>query len=177
MGAVIRRDTRVVPVYSITESRAGRTLIAETEDRVAGAFIGLDADMDLNAEFPNARRVSETPLARRSVEVINRGGDVPLVMRGSPFQLRVWTVLQEIPSGEMISLEEIAQRCGVTAPTKMIAGACVSNRIAVLIPCHRVTPADATGGAYRWGTPLKARLMRQESEKLIRISSGKESPS
>jgi AraC family transcriptional regulator of adaptative response/methylated-DNA-[protein]-cysteine methyltransferase len=91
------------------------------------------------------------------------GLDLPLDVRGTAFQQRVWQVLRAIPSGRRISYAELAQLAGVPRGARAVASACAANAIAVAIPCHRVVRNDGTISGYRWGVDRKAELLNREA--------------
>ena len=87
---------------------------------------------------------------------------LPLDVRGTAFQRRVWHALREIPSGMTVSYSEIAKRIGMPKATHAVAAACAANRIAVAIPCHRVIRKDGSLAGYRWGVERKRALLKSE---------------
>jgi len=98
------------------------------------------------------------------VEAPAIGLDLPLDMRGTAFQQRVWQALLQIPVGEKVSYTDIAQRIGAPKAMRAVAGACAANTLAVAIPCHRVVRSDGGLSGYRWGVERKAELLRRESQ-------------
>ena len=88
--------------------------------------------------------------------------DLPLYIQGTVFQRRVWRAPQEIPAGRTASYSEIAQRIGQPEAYRAVAHACVSNQVAVEIPCHRIVRADGDLSGYRWRTERKAKSLRRE---------------
>jgi AraC family transcriptional regulator of adaptative response/methylated-DNA-[protein]-cysteine methyltransferase len=97
------------------------------------------------------------------VENPHIGLDLPLDVRGTVFQRRVWQVLQEIPVGERVSYAEIARRIGSPKSVRAVAGACAANNLAVAIPCHRVVRNDGALSGYAWGVELKRALLDREA--------------
>jgi AraC family transcriptional regulator of adaptative response/methylated-DNA-[protein]-cysteine methyltransferase len=93
------------------------------------------------------------------VESPGRGTDLPLDIRGTAFQRRVWDALRGIPAGETASYAEIAARVGRPGAARAVARACASNPLAVAVPCHRAVRKDGAPGGYRWG-PEKKRALR-----------------
>jgi len=89
----------------------------------------------------------------------------PLDLRGTEFQQQVWALLRKIPPGRTRSYAEIAAALGNPRATRAVARACASNRIAVVIPCHRVVRTDGTLGGYRWGVDRKERLLARERDR------------
>ena len=100
-------------------------------------------------------------LARR-IEGDAGAADLPLDVRGTSFQLKVWKALLRIPRGAVLSYSEVARDIGSPRAVRAVANACASNRIAVLIPCHRVIRGDGTLGGYRWGLERKRALLDRE---------------
>ncbi len=98
------------------------------------------------------------------VEHPRHAHELPLDVRGTAFQRRVWNALTEIPPGSTLSYGAIAERLGVVGGARAVAGACASNPLAVIIPCHRVVRADGELGGYRWGIERKRALLEREDE-------------
>ena len=98
------------------------------------------------------------------VEEPRIGLDLPLDVRGSAFQERVWQALREIPAGETVSYAEIARRIGEPKAVRAVAQACGANKIAVAIPCHRVVRNDGALSGYRWGVERKHALLEKEAQ-------------
>ena len=128
---------------------------------------------ELAAEFPDARRARVDDgadawlrelIARVAREVGHPGRDhsIPLDLRGTVFQWKVWHALQEIPAGETRSYTALARALGSPRAVRAVAGACAANKVAVVVPCHRVIREDGSLGGYRWGLPLKERLLATE---------------
>jgi O-6-methylguanine DNA methyltransferase len=97
------------------------------------------------------------------VEAPALGLDLPLDVRGTAFQQRVWQALSEIPSGSTVSYTEIAKRVGAPKAVRAVAQACASNPVAVAIPCHRVVRNDGALSGYRWGVKRKRALLDREA--------------
>jgi AraC family transcriptional regulator of adaptative response/methylated-DNA-[protein]-cysteine methyltransferase len=97
------------------------------------------------------------------VEAPAVGLDLPLDIRGTAFQQRVWQALREIPAGETASYSEIARRIGSPQSIRAVAQACGANILAVAIPCHRVVKQDGTLSGYRWGVQRKRALLEREA--------------
>ncbi|VTM12508.1 O6-methylguanine-DNA methyltransferase [Pseudomonas aeruginosa] len=96
------------------------------------------------------------------VESPGLGLDLPLDVRGTAFQERVWQALREIPPGTTVSYAQVAERIGAPKAVRAVAQACGANRIAVAIPCHRVVRRDGDVSGYRWGVERKRELLRRE---------------
>jgi AraC family transcriptional regulator, regulatory protein of adaptative response / methylated-DNA-[protein]-cysteine methyltransferase len=125
---------------------------------------------DLQDRFPHAELIGgdadfEALVAKvvGFVEAPSLGLDLPLDVRGTAFQLRVWQALREIPAGSRASYADIAKRIGAPKSIRAVAGACVANAIAVAIPCHRVVRNDGALGGYRWGVARKRALLARET--------------
>ena len=97
------------------------------------------------------------------VEAPRIGLDLPLDVRGTAFQQRVWQALQEMPVGTTVSYAEIARRIGAPKSVRAVAGACAANKLAVAIPCHRVVRNDGALSGYAWGVDRKRALLDREA--------------
>lgn len=160
--------------WALVDTVLGKALVATTERGICAVELGEDPlalELRLQQEFPRARieRVdagSDEFLAPRLRAVAERlaGGDseVPVDLVGTAFQKRVWDALMKIPPGETRSYAELADALGAPRAARAVAGACASNRIAVVVPCHRVIRGDGSLGGYRWGLPLKQRVLMRE---------------
>jgi len=125
---------------------------------------------DLQDRFPKAQLVGGDPDFEQwvakvvgFVEAPALGLDLPLDVRGTAFQQRVWQALRAIPAGSTASYTDIAQRLGMPKAVRAVAQACASNTIAVAIPCHRVVRHDGTLAGYRWGVERKRVLLDREA--------------
>jgi AraC family transcriptional regulator of adaptative response/methylated-DNA-[protein]-cysteine methyltransferase len=98
------------------------------------------------------------------IEAPGIGFGLPLDIRGTAFQQRVWRALQEIPPGQTVSYAEIARRIGTPKAVRAVAGACAANNLAVAIPCHRVVRNDGTLSGYAWGVDKKRTLLDREAD-------------
>ncbi|WP_088252717.1 bifunctional DNA-binding transcriptional regulator/O6-methylguanine-DNA methyltransferase Ada [Fimbriiglobus ruber] len=158
--------------FAVGESSLGSILVAATEKGVCAIFLGDDPDAlarELQDRFPNAKIVAgdggfDQWVARvvGSVENPSLGFDLPLDIRGTAFQVRVWEALRQIPLGSTATYTEIAKRIGRPTAARAVARACGANPIAVAIPCHRVIRTDESLSGYRWGVERKAELLRRE---------------
>ena len=158
--------------YAITDGPVGRVLVATTDRGVCAVELG-DTDDDvvraLHADFPHAtieRSAGEhrdwvTAVVER-VRHPRRENEIPLDLAGSAFQMRVWRALQEIPPGERRSFRDIATAIGQPAASRAVARACATNRLAVVVPCHRVVRGDGDLAGYKWGVERKRRLLAKE---------------
>ena len=158
--------------YTIATLPVGRVLVATTDRGVCAVELGAsDADVTraLAADFPNAtieRNDDDQRWVRAVLERIrdprHARGDIPLDVGGTVFQQQVWKALQEIPAGERRSYREVAAAIGRPTATRAVARACATNRIAVVIPCHRVVREDGDLAGYKWGVERKRRLLDDE---------------
>jgi AraC family transcriptional regulator of adaptative response/methylated-DNA-[protein]-cysteine methyltransferase len=158
--------------FTIAESPLGRLLLGATARGVCRVMIGdTDATLehDLRQEFPRAivRRNDRILSAQvRALLEYLRGRSphaaLPIDVRATAFQWRVWRQLQAIPYGETRTYREVAAAIGRPSATRAVARACATNPVALLIPCHRVIRTDGSMGGYRWGIPRKERLLAQE---------------
>jgi len=160
--------------YAITMSSLGRTLVATTARGVCRVAFG-DSDeallAELRAEYPKAELLPARAIEERWVQEVVRSVDaprtsqgIPLDLHGTAFQLRVWKALQAIPAGQTASYRDVAQSIRAPRAVRAVASACASNKVAVLVPCHRVVRADGAVGGYRWGVSRKERLLKEETQ-------------
>lgn len=159
--------------FAIGECSMGAILVAQSRRGVCAIFMGDDPEElahKLQDRFPNARLVGDDPDFDRLVaqvvgyvEAPALGLDLPLDIRGTAFQARVWNALCEIPPGTTVSYTDIARRIGAPGSVRAVAGACGANLIAVAIPCHRVVRRDGGLSGYRWGVERKRELLRREA--------------
>jgi AraC family transcriptional regulator, regulatory protein of adaptative response / methylated-DNA-[protein]-cysteine methyltransferase len=159
--------------FAVGECSLGSILVAATEKGVCAILLGGDPGAlvrDLQDRFPRAQLIGgdagfERLVARvvGFVEAPALGLDLPLDVRGTAFQQRVWQVLREIPAGRTASYTEIAARIGAPKSVRAVAHACASNAIAVAIPCHRVVRNDGGLAGYRWGVARKRALLEREA--------------
>jgi AraC family transcriptional regulator of adaptative response/methylated-DNA-[protein]-cysteine methyltransferase len=164
-GAVIR--------FAVGECWLGAILVAATDKGVCAILLGDDPGAlvrDLQDRFPKAQLIGgdadfEHVVARvvGFVEAPELGLDLPLDVRGTAFQQRVWQALREIPAGGTASYTDIARRIGAPNAGRAVGQACASNALAVAIPCHRVVRHDRTLSGYRWGVERKRALLDREA--------------
>jgi AraC family transcriptional regulator, regulatory protein of adaptative response / methylated-DNA-[protein]-cysteine methyltransferase len=167
-GATIR--------FAVGECSLGSILVAASERGVCAILMGDDPDVlakELQDRFPKASLVGgnrdfERVVARvvGFVEAPQIGLKLPLDVRGTAFQQRVWQALREIPAGATMTYAEIAKRIGAPRSVRAVASACASNAIAVAIPCHRVIRTDGSLSGYRWGVERKRALLKREAAAL-----------
>jgi AraC family transcriptional regulator of adaptative response/methylated-DNA-[protein]-cysteine methyltransferase len=171
-GAYRRRGTGVTIHYTAVPTSLGLLLVAVTERGVCSVSLGDDEATlvdALRAEFPAAELARATDARDRLVDSVvahveGRAGadELPLDVRATAFQWQVWRALQRIPEGATRSYQAVAEELGRPTAARAVARACASNRIAVLIPCHRVVRGDGALGGYRWGIARKAALLARE---------------
>lgn len=165
-----RADTTLT--FAVGACSLGDLLVAQSPHGLCALLLGDDADAlvrDLQDRFPQAMLTRGDADFERLVaqvgafiEVPALGLDLPLDVRGTAFQQRVWAALRAIPAGETASYRDIAQRIGSPAAVRAVAGACAANALAVVIPCHRVVRTDGGLSGYRWGIERKRALLAAE---------------
>jgi AraC family transcriptional regulator of adaptative response/methylated-DNA-[protein]-cysteine methyltransferase len=159
--------------FALGECWLGTVLVAATDKGVCAISLGDEPDVllrELQQRFPKAQLIGGDADFERSIaEVIGflqapeRGLELPLDIRGTAFQQRVWQALREIPSGSTANYADIARRIGQPAATRAVARACAANPLAVAIPCHRVIRTDGSLSGYRWGVERKQALLEREA--------------
>jgi AraC family transcriptional regulator, regulatory protein of adaptative response / methylated-DNA-[protein]-cysteine methyltransferase len=155
--------------YATGDSTLGRLLVAATDHGICAVKAGRnDAELvrALQAEFPKAA-IAKSSKARGFLEALRdhlTGQEVrfPLDVRGTDFQMRVWTALRTIPLGETRSYCEVAEMVGEPRAVRAVANACASNPVPLIIPCHRVIRKDGSLGGYGLGTARKRALLSTE---------------
>ena len=161
--------------FAIGQSSLGAILVAATDKGICAILMGDDPDLlarDLQDRFPKAElRGAEADFEATVAKVVGLveapeiGLDLPLDVRGTAFQQRVWQALRAIPAGQTVSYAELAARVGLPSGARAIAGACAANPAAVAIPCHRVVRNDGAISGYRWGVERKQALLEREGSK------------
>jgi AraC family transcriptional regulator, regulatory protein of adaptative response / methylated-DNA-[protein]-cysteine methyltransferase len=164
-GATIR--------FAIGACSLGAILVAATGKGICAILMGDDPELlvrDLQDRFPQAElRGAEPDFEATVAKVVGLvespaiGLDLPLDVRGTAFQLRVWQALREIPAGSTASYADIAKRIGAPKSVRAVARACAANALAVAIPCHRVVRIDGALSGYRWGVARKRALLERET--------------
>jgi AraC family transcriptional regulator, regulatory protein of adaptative response / methylated-DNA-[protein]-cysteine methyltransferase len=159
--------------FAAGQTSLGTILVASSKKGVAAILLGDDPDRlirDLQDRFPKACLVGADrdyeKLVAQVVGLIESPGvglNLPLDVRGTAFQQRVWQALQKIPAGKTVSYAEIARRIGSPAAVRAVAGACAANNLAVAIPCHRVVRSDGSLSGYAWGVERKRLLLDREA--------------
>jgi AraC family transcriptional regulator, regulatory protein of adaptative response / methylated-DNA-[protein]-cysteine methyltransferase len=159
--------------FAIGECSLGAILVARSERGICAILFGDDPDAlarDLQDRFPRANLIGGDHAFEQMVATVVGfveapaiGLDLPLDVRGTAFQQRVWQALQDIPAGVTASYSEIARRIGSPNAVRAVAGACAANMLAVAIPCHRVVRHDGGLSGYRWGVERKRALLAREA--------------
>ena len=157
--------------FAIIQTSLGEMLVAATDKGVCCLSFG-EGEADLQRRFPKAQLcvAGQEFLAlfeevTRAVERPDAPHDVPLDVQGTAFQQRVWQVLRQIPPGETRSYGQIAALLGKPKASRAVGSANGANRVAVLIPCHRVIAADGSLGGYAYGERIKSELLKRERRK------------
>jgi AraC family transcriptional regulator of adaptative response/methylated-DNA-[protein]-cysteine methyltransferase len=161
--------------YTISDAPLGRVLVATTDRGVCAVEIGsTDAEVEraLERDFPNAEIARDDDAhqiwVRAVVERVRKPNAakpnrIPLDVNGTAFQMKVWAALQAIPAGEQRSYKEVAESLGSPNAVRAVARACATNKVAVVIPCHRVVREDGKPSGYKWGLDRKRRLLDEEA--------------
>lgn len=160
--------------FAIGQCSLGAILVAQSERGVCAILLGDDPQallQELQDQFPRANLIGgdaqfEQLVARvvGFIEAPSIGLELPLDVRGTAFQQRVWQALREIPPGATASYAEIAARIGAPRAVRAVAQACAANHLAVAIPCHRVVRSDGNLSGYRWGVARKRELLEREAQ-------------
>ncbi len=174
-----KADTMKI-IFDTTTTPLGLMMVAATDRGICSVQFGDHVDLlraKLSQEFPNAKidgmsSNTQQPflgwlntlqeLAAGNTHAIHA---LPLDIHGTPFQKEVWRHLQSIPRGETRSYSQVAKAVGAPRASRAVGSACGSNRIALLIPCHRVLRSDGNAGGYRWGLERKQQLLALERTK------------
>jgi AraC family transcriptional regulator of adaptative response/methylated-DNA-[protein]-cysteine methyltransferase len=158
--------------FSVSRCALGFVLVAASERGICALLLGDDRAAlvrDLEKRFPNAQLAQGDAAFQRSVAAVvafvdepSTGLDLPLDIRGTAFEQRVWQALLAVPPGETVTYSELARRIGAPLAARAVARACAANALAVAIPCHRVVRADGNLSGYRWGVERKRALLARE---------------
>ncbi len=159
--------------FAVGQTSLGAILVASSKKGVASILLGDDPEelvRNLQDRFPKACLIGgdgdfEALVAQvvGLVEMPGIGLDLPLDVRGTAFQQRVWQALREIPVGETVSYGEVARRIGAPKAVRAVAAACSANKLAVAIPCHRVVRNDGSLSGYAWGVERRRALLDREA--------------
>ena len=160
--------------FAVGQCSLGAILVARSKKGICAITLGDNPDelvRDLQDRFPNANLIGADREFERLVaqvvgfvEAPRIGLDLPLDVRGTAFQQRVWQALRGIPAGKTASYAEVARRIGKPKAVRAVAQACGANKIAVAIPCHRVVKNDGVLSGYRWGVERKRALIEKEAK-------------
>jgi len=160
--------------FAVGQCSLGAILVAASDRGVCAISLGDDADalvQELQDRFAHAQLIGadakfETVVAKVIGYVDNPalGLDLPLDIRGTAFQQRVWRALRNIPAGSTATYTDIAKRIGAPKSARAVARACATNVLAIAIPCHRVVRTDGSLSGYRWGIERKRALLKKESQ-------------
>ena len=162
--------------FAVGECSLGAVLVASSAHGIVAILLGDDPDQlsrELQDRFRKATFVAGDgdyeALVSWVIAIVDGSRttvDLPVDVRGTVFQRRVWQALRDIPAGTTASYGDIAERLGSPKATRAIAAACAANPLAVIIPCHRVVRRDGSLSGYRWGVARKHALLRQEAAAL-----------
>lgn len=160
--------------FAVGQCSLGAILVAQSQRGICAIFLGDDAETlvrDLQDQFPRAELIGGDAAFEQLVAQVvglvenpTLGLNLPLDVRGTAFQERVWQALRDIPPGETASYAQIAERIGMPTAARAVAQACGANRLAVAIPCHRVVRRNGSLSGYRWGVARKRRLLDRERQ-------------
>jgi AraC family transcriptional regulator, regulatory protein of adaptative response / methylated-DNA-[protein]-cysteine methyltransferase len=159
--------------FAVGECSLGSILVAQSDRGICAILLGDDPDVlarDLQDQFPRANLIGGDATFERIVakvvgfvEAPSLGLNLPLDVRGTAFQQRVWQSLRNIPAGSTASYTDIAKLIGSPKSVRAVAQACGANTLAVVIPCHRVVRNDGALSGYRWGVERKRALLEKET--------------
>ncbi len=159
-------------LWSITPSAIGWIIAVASAHGLCAVRIGTSTDAltaEIVQEFATAtlRRddeaMADVMRALRAIALGEQVTDLPIDVRGTAFQARVWRALEAIPAGQTRTYTEVAERIGSPTSVRAVARACASNRVALAVPCHRVIARDGSLAGYAWGLAVKAQLLENES--------------
>jgi AraC family transcriptional regulator of adaptative response/methylated-DNA-[protein]-cysteine methyltransferase len=158
--------------FAVGQCSLGAILVAQSQRGICAILLGDDPDAlvrDLQDQFGRAKLIGgNAGFEKMMAEVVGfveqpaLGLNLPLDVRGTAFQARVWQALRKIPPGATVSYADIAERIGSPKAVRAVAQACAANHIAVAIPCHRVVRRDGDLSGYRWGVERKRELLQRE---------------
>ncbi|MCG7374134.1 Ada regulatory protein [Pseudomonas luteola] len=159
--------------FALGECSLGSILVAQSDKGICAILLGDDPDKlirDFQDQFPKANLIGGDADFEKLVAVVvgfvespEIGLNLPLDLRGTVFQERVWQALREIPVGATVTYTELAKMIGMPNSVRAVANACGANKLAVAIPCHRVIRSDGSLSGYRWGVERKKKLLAKEN--------------
>jgi AraC family transcriptional regulator, regulatory protein of adaptative response / methylated-DNA-[protein]-cysteine methyltransferase len=162
-------------LFAVAECSLGSILVAQSGRGICAIFLGDDPDSlvrELQDQFPKANLIGgDAGFERLVAKVVGfveapaLGLDLPLDVRGTAFQQRVWQALRKIPAGATASYADVAKLIGAPNSARAVAQACGANTLAVAIPCHRIVRNDGALSGYRWGVERKRALLEKEADK------------
>lgn len=168
--------------FAVGDCSLGTVLVASSDKGICAIALGDDPQAlvrDFQDQFPRANLIGgderfEHLVARviGLVEAPSQRVELPLDIRGTAFQQRVWKALRDIPPASTLCYAEVAKKIGAPRASRAVARACASNRIAVAIPCHRVVRSDGSLSGYRWGVERKRALLSREGDERLRGEGG-----
>ena len=160
--------------FAIGQCSLGAILVAQSAIGICAILLGDEPNAlarELQDRFPKATLVGgdadfehKVALVVGFIESPKLGLNLPLDVRGTAFQQRVWTALRQIPPGVRLSYAELANRIGQPSAVRAVASACAANAIAVAIPCHRIVRSDGALSGYAWGVERKRALLAREGK-------------
>lgn len=160
--------------FAIGKSSLGAVLVAGSDRGICAISLGDDPEVligDLERQFSQAELCGGDPsfdaLVAQVIGLVDDptiGVHLPLDLRGTTFQMRVWQALQAIPPGQTVSYQALATSLGMPSAARAVAGACAANHLAVAVPCHRVVRRDGSLSGYRWGVERKKALLEKEEK-------------
>jgi len=161
--------------YTVADCDLGKLLVARTRKGICAVNFGdnkKELEAGLREEYPEAEIKRDDEGLNKFLKAIleNIGGSrrtlvLPLDLQATAFQLRVWEALREIPYGETVSYAQIAEKLGNKNAVRAVAGACAANKVALVIPCHRVVKSNGETSGYKWGVERKKKLLAKEQAK------------
>ena len=176
-GAYAKGAGGIEIAWAVVATVLGPALVAANTHGLCALLLGVEhahAEVALKREFPRATLLEcndgmhafLAPCVSKVADYLaGLPCELPVHVMGTAFQVRVWQALMATRPGETLSYSELAQRAGSPQGHRAAASACARNRLGVVVPCHRVVPADGTMGGYRWGWPLKQSLLEREGSK------------
>lgn len=168
----MRVNKQYLLFYAITNSNLGRTLIAKTDKGLSALFFGEDdyqLKNELQKRFPSATltlKLASEEWVKETIDYIEAPQKIfhlPMDIKGTAFQIKVWQALQQVPFGETLSYSAIAEQIGAKKAVRAVANACAANKLAILIPCHRAISRHGGLSGYRWGVRRKRQLLEREA--------------
>lgn len=173
-GQYRSRGAGITIRFAMAECSLGSLLVAETAQGICAISLGDEPEpllLEFQARFAGADLLPPDPAFDDKVARVialmedpHRNLSLPLDIRGTVFQQRVWQALQQIPPGTTLSYQELAEKIGQPAAARAVASACAANTLAVAIPCHRIVRRDGSLSGYRWGVERKRALLEREHE-------------